>query len=43
MSALSTIVNRCTEEVEKMHQAWLKSILLQVILWSQPYIKDGEF
>ncbi len=32
-----------TEEVEKMHQAWLKSVLLQVILWSQPYIKDGDF
>jgi Protoglobin len=31
------------EEVEKMHQAWLKSVLLQVILWSQPYVKDGEF
>ena len=31
------------EDVEKMHQAWLKSVLLQVILWSQPYIKDGEF
>ncbi len=31
------------EDVEKMHQAWLKSVLLQIILWSQPYIKDGEF
>ena len=31
------------EDVQKMHQAWLKSVLLQVILWSQPYIKDGEF
>jgi len=31
------------EDVEKMHQAWLKSVLLQVILWSQPYIKDGDF
>jgi len=31
------------EEVDKMHQAWLKSVLLQVILWSQPYVKDGEF
>ena len=31
------------EEVDKMHQAWIKSVLLQVILWSQPYIKDGEF
>lgn len=31
------------EDVEKMHQAWLKSVLLQVILWSQPYVKDGAF
>lgn len=31
------------EEVDKMHQAWLKSVLLQAILWSQPYIQDGEF
>jgi hypothetical protein len=31
------------EEVDRMHQAWIKSVLLQVILWSQPYIEDGEF
>ena len=31
------------EDVEKMHQAWVKSVLLQVILWSQPYVKDGDF
>lgn len=31
------------EAVEKMHQAWIKSVLLQVILWSQPYVKDGQF
>lgn len=31
------------EEVEKMHQAWLKSVILQVTLWSQPYILDGDF
>jgi hypothetical protein len=31
------------EEVEKMHRAWLKSVLLQVILWSQPYVKEGDF
>jgi hypothetical protein len=31
------------EEVDKMYQAWLKSVLLQVILWSQPYIQEGEF
>lgn len=31
------------EDVENMHQAWIKSVLLQVILWSHPYVKDGEF
>jgi hypothetical protein len=31
------------EEVEKMHQAWFKSIVLQVVLWSRPYAKAGEF
>ncbi|MBE3561927.1 MAG: protogloblin ApPgb [Ktedonobacteraceae bacterium] len=30
-------------DVEKMHQAWLKSVLLQVTLWCYPYIKDGDF
>src|SRR5581483_2126641 len=31
------------EVVEQMHQAWVKSVLLQVTLWSQPYVRDGEF
>ncbi len=31
------------EEVEKMYQAWVKSCLLQAILWSHPYVKAGEF
>jgi hypothetical protein len=31
------------EEVGKMHQAWLKSVILQVTLWSQPYVHDGDF
>ena len=31
------------EDVEKMHAAWVKSCLLQVTLWSHPYIKDGDF
>jgi Protoglobin len=31
------------DEVEAMHQAWIKAVLLQVILWSQPYVRDGEF
>jgi hypothetical protein len=30
-------------DVDKMHQAWIKSVLLQVILWSQPYVKEGDF
>lgn len=31
------------ESVERMHQAWQKSVLLQTILWSHPYIKEGDF
>jgi hypothetical protein len=31
------------EEVETMYAAWVKSCLLQVTLWSHPYVKDGDF
>ena len=31
------------EEVERMHAAWVKAVLMQAILWSHPYVKDGEF
>lgn len=31
------------DEVERMHAAWVKSCLLQVTLWSHPYVKDGDF
>ena len=31
------------QEVEKMYAAWLKSSLLQVTLWSHPYVKTGDF
>jgi len=31
------------EEVEKMHQAWIKSVLLQVTLWCHPYVREGDF
>lgn len=31
------------EDVECMHQAWIKSVLLQVCLWSQPYVKEGDY
>ena len=30
-------------EVDAMHAAWVKSCLLQVTLWSHPYVKDGDF
>lgn len=30
-------------EVEAMHAAWSKAVLLQAILWSRPYVKDGDF
>jgi hypothetical protein len=31
------------EDVDRMHQAWLKSVILQITLWSRPYINDGQF
>ncbi len=30
-------------DVEKMHAAWVKSVLMQTILWSYPYVRDGRF
>ena len=30
-------------DVNAMQAAWLKSCLLQVTLWSYPYVKDGDF
>ncbi|XXY47473.1 protoglobin domain-containing protein [Sorangium sp. So ce269] len=31
------------EDVEKMYAAWVKSCLLQITLWSHPYVKEGDF
>jgi Protoglobin len=31
------------QDVEKMYAAWVKSCLLQVTLWSHPYVKSGDF
>ncbi|HEX6239632.1 MAG TPA: protoglobin domain-containing protein, partial [Polyangiales bacterium] len=31
------------DEVEGMHVAWRKSCLLQLTLWSYPYIQPGDF
>lgn len=30
-------------EVEAMHAAWTKTVLLQAILWSRSYVRDGDF
>lgn len=31
------------EEVEKMHQAWFKSVVIQVVLWSASYIRGEDY
>lgn len=31
------------EIVDRMYDAWWKSMILQVALWSQPYIREGDF
>ena len=31
------------EEVEKMHDAWFKTVTMQVALWAQPYTREGDF
>jgi len=31
------------QEVEKMHQAWFKAVVLTVVLWCRPYVKEGLF
>lgn len=31
------------EDVEKMHHAWLKSLLIQVTLWSRVYVGEADF
>lgn len=30
-------------DVERMHQAWFKSVTLQIALWSEPFAKPGVF
>ena len=31
------------EQVDAMHAAWTKSVLLQTILWCHPYVNEGQF
>lgn len=30
-------------EIDTMHAAWSKAVLLQAILWCRPYVKEGDF
>jgi Protoglobin len=31
------------EDVDAMQDAWRKSVILQVALWAQPYVKEGDY
>lgn len=31
------------EDVERMHQAWFKSVVMQVALWSAPYVQGDDY
>ncbi len=31
------------DEVDAMQDAWRKSVLLQLTLWSHPYVRDGDY
>ena len=31
------------EAVDRMHDAWFKSVVLQVVLWSRPYTPDDDY
>lgn len=31
------------DEVEKMHQAWFKSLVLQITLWTNPYLRSEDY
>ncbi|OOG76718.1 protoglobin domain-containing protein [Algoriphagus sp. A40] len=35
--------NHSQEEIDGMFAAWFKAVTLTVILWTHPYIREGEF
>ena len=43
MKPFLTKTGHSAAEVDVMHAAWTKSVLLQAILWSRPYTKDSDF
>jgi hypothetical protein len=32
---------RSAKELEQMQAAWNKAVLIQISLWSRPYVKEG--
>jgi hypothetical protein len=42
MEAFLAKKGHSSSDVEKMHQAWFKAVVLTVTLWSLPYIGEGE-
>jgi len=43
MRPFLTKTGASAEDVDAMHAAWVKSCLLQLTLWSHPYVQDGAF
>jgi protoglobin len=35
--------SRSAEDVDGMHDAWRKAVILQVALWAQPYVPEGDY
>lgn len=31
------------KEIERINEAWGKSLAIQVSLWTHPYVKDGDW
>lgn len=31
------------EDVDRMHDAWFKAVVLQATLWARPYVREGDF
>jgi Protoglobin len=40
MRSFLTSKGHATEDVEGMHTAWFKAVVLHVCLWSQPYAPE---
>jgi len=43
MKAFLARKGHAAAEVDAMHAAWTKAVLLQAVLWCRPYVNDGDF